>query len=484
MKKLSHQPITSHANANHVATASNAARTTVATHPNIIQRAIGNGAVVNDRVVLKSNYETYTVTQVNGGEPLYKIKLDQQGGMEVEPVDVRSDDDAYELYKKSNRPRPENATMIGLMAKFMTAKSRLDHFAAHSAYRIQGGVNRFKDPDATDPYENSSSAPFSKDHYETFWHDHIQAIANQDISDKVESTGDGRIRTRTLAGWNNHTVWNDRTAVANKGRMLSVNSSRGQSYVLLSEADSTSNSEDYVIDTQDAAGKNPSQSLSTAFGKIQKGNSHADIMHLMKTLAAGGKVDDIDTAELNTLIQQTPYNQTWLASKFRFQGKHEWVPSNMVYNVIKKAEDDGQNASWIDLQDKLASDTGDLIFKPNKAKPEAEVDGTTNSLQGHSGAIYGQRAGKSNKPLTQGQANFHDELRQRFMAAATPKNCVDALKIVATNWIWNNEQAPFHNKHSRGGGNTGTTDTATLKAEQPAAYTRVMDKFDNVKAQL
>ncbi len=447
----------------------------------VVQMAVGAGKAVGDKVANVENYEVFEITGVD--DTSYDIE--PVGDSMIEFASIPFDDPDYIFYQRSGGRNLDGGAMAALLDKFTTAKKRMDYFEEYSDYGIESGVNRFQDPDGSVTYEKSSPAPFIKTHYEAFFRNAIGAIGNEAVSANIQVLSDTQIRYKLGGGWSVVTLWNDRTAVANKDRMLTINAAGGQSYTMLEAKDGSSNSETYVIDTQSQDGKTPSAELSGPFGRIGKATQHKDLLHLMETLAGGGDIEGIDTAELNRLITATPYNQTWLASKFRFQGKHEWVPSNMVYKVIKKAQDDNRNLKWIKLQDKLATNTGDLIFKPAKAKAESEVDAGAPSLQGHSGAIYGKRDGKSNKPLTQGQADFHDELRTKFEQANTPTNAVDRLKTVAQAWIWNNEAAnAVHDKHSRGSGDTAATDTATLLAEQPAAYTRVTGKFDEVKDEL
>ncbi len=445
----------------------------------VAQMMIGGGRKVGDKIIEPATYDIFTITAVNIDS--YNLRHDRTHRDEL---GVAFDNPAYELLKKKSKRREESGIRNALKRKFLTANSRFNYFRTHSAYKIQSGVNRYKDPDGTvtAPYADSSANAFNKKNYEDFWENEV-IRSNDFFGRNVESYGT-YLRINTGSGFIRPDLWNDRTAVANRGKTLGVNANRSHSYIFLNPSDVSSNSENFVTDTR-GGGKTPTTELSTAFSKLGKGDSHKDIVHLMKTLAGGGKVDDIDTAELNRLITATPYNQTWLASKFRFQGKHEWIPSNMVYEVIKKAEDDSKNTKWIDLQEKLTSNTGDLIFKPSKAMPDSEVHSTKPSLQGHSGAIYGQRTSKSNKPLTQGQNGFHNKLREKFRLATTPEDCADKLKTVAQAWIWNNEDASaVHDKHSRKGGTHTATNTATLKLAQPTAYSRVMGKFESVKTDL
>ncbi len=465
-----------------------------------IQRAIGAGKRKGDTVANVHNYNLFRIERIATDEPIYGLvpasaperdeRIDSDRDTHMSDVDtfiapeyVYSDNPNYEFYQGKGARRIDPYAVRKLMDKFTTPAKRFDYFAQFSDYKLRSGVNRFQDPNGTVTYSNSSSAPFAKAHYMSFWRRHVEAITTDEIRDRLYVIGDN-IGHKVGYTMKRENLWNDRKRGGNESKYLRVNSSRSTKYTLLQPGDISSNSENFVMDLE-GGGKTPTPELSSAFSSIGKGTSHKDIIHLMKTLATGGDVDGITTSRLNELIEATPFNQTWLASKFRFSGKHEWLPSNMVYEVIKKAETKGKDLKWIQLQDTLTSDTGDVIFKPSKAKVDAEVDATRKSLQGHSGAIYGKRVSKSNKPLTQGQADFHDALRKKFRAATTPKDCVDRLKTVAEAWVWRGESTSgLSNNHSRGGGSTGKTSLSTLKSEQPAAYRRVSEKFEQVKERL
>lgn len=93
------------------------------------------------------------------------------------------------------------------------------------------------------------------------------------------------------------------------------------------------------------------------------------------------------------------------AERELFQGKHEWIPTNMLGYIVEKGIMKYGEIRWVYLAETLRTPTRAVVVKPAKMikKDTANPIGLT----GHVGALYTA----TNAPLFKGQATFHNELR-------------------------------------------------------------------------
>src|SRR5262249_48736356 len=85
----------------------------------------------------------------------------------------------------------------------------------------------------------------------------------------------------------------------------------------------------------------------------------------------------------------------------KFQGKHEWIPTDMLAYVIGCAAKH-KDPTWLYLAEVLRIPTRAVVVLPGKVSPD---------LTGHIGALYTTTGRRKFKPITTGQAAFHDVLR-------------------------------------------------------------------------
>ena len=136
-------------------------------------------------------------------------------------------------------------------------------------------------------------------------------------------------------------------------------------------------------------------------------------------------------------------NADWVKDRFRdaLDGHHEWIPSNYILAVTKRASDiAGEGAKWIDLQHELRSETFRVVFAPSMAQPKIVKDTVAPSTKpeeysvpsGHVGAVYYKGVQQ-----TKGERAFHMELRGAFGGNSTVKATAQAALDVAKKWVWN-----------------------------------------------
>ena len=121
-----------------------------------------------------------------------------------------------------------------------------------------------------------------------------------------------------------------------------------------------------------------------------------------------------------------------------WQGKHEWIPTDMLGYVIENACLFHGDIRWVYLAEVLRTPTRYVIVKPSKLKRPEKINPM--GLTGHVGALYVPTGGNK-KPLFKGQATFHDALRailKRCLSSAT--NRIDSyvleLKSHIKDWYW------------------------------------------------
>ena len=233
---------------------------------------------------------------------------------------------------------------------------------------------------------------------------------------------------------------------------------------------STTIDEEMVDDSQ--ANAKATQAMKDAIGK--------DIVGYLKAA-----VKDDDTREaFQGWWKASSANQQWLENAFRQAdaGKHEWIPSDMMPDVLDFASEEG--VEWVTLQHELRSNTKDIIFKPSKAEYDTKVSADKKVLQGHSGALYVKKIGvDAFKPATKGQPAFHNALRDSFNAKKDDgvKETTKALKGVFEAWVWKNEDpGDVHDTYYRKPNGGPSSSAAALKGTQGASYDRILKKFTDL----
>jgi len=140
--------------------------------------------------------------------------------------------------------------------------------------------------------------------------------------------------------------------------------------------------------------------------------------------------------EYSNPVSKTRDNSDWVKDRFRGadDGKHEWIPSSLIHNVIERArgyENWVEGAKWIYAHHWLRTDTAAIIFPPQTgdfAEVLAAWDennqeaieqiantflGAKLKLSGHVGALYLVDTNIKEDPIEQtvGQGPWHDQLR-------------------------------------------------------------------------
>ncbi|MEH2168450.1 MAG: DUF4157 domain-containing protein [Nostoc sp.] len=208
------------------------------------------------------------------------------------------------------------------------------------------------------------------------------------------------------------------------------------------------------------------------------------IKSFMKQIANGDTVNGIDLAKLNKMCNENAKNVTYLGGEVRQNEKHEWIPCNYSLNVINRAAEQNQSA-WIDLQDDLRSHTKDIIFEPNKAQTDNTIHPTKLVMQGHSGALYGERLTGGLIPLIKGQPDFHNDLRQTFDKNKNIPGCINKLEGVFKSWVWDGMTVPdanqYHNKYYRSPKIGTKYKLSELANEQKQGYKTIEAKYKELK---
>ncbi|MGB3191276.1 MAG: DUF4157 domain-containing protein [Limnoraphis sp.] len=206
------------------------------------------------------------------------------------------------------------------------------------------------------------------------------------------------------------------------------------------------------------------------------------IKPFMKKIAEGDTVNGIDLDKLNKMCEDNRQNVKYLGNNVRQNEKHEWIPCNYSVKVINRAKEQNELA-WIELQDELRSNTKDIIFKPNKAKQDKEIDLNKPVMQGHSGALYAiaQLTDKRIKALTVNQKEFHDQARNTFDQTKNISDCISKIENIFTSWIWdgNEEVSNLYKYYCNSQGKSITMDT--LKTNQKQGYKNIKNMFNRLK---
>jgi hypothetical protein len=92
------------------------------------------------------------------------------------------------------------------------------------------------------------------------------------------------------------------------------------------------------------------------------------------------------------------------------QGKHEWIPTNMLGYVVEQAFHH-KDPQWLYFAEAIRIPTRFVVVFPEKVGASA--------LTGHVGALFAYNSGKY-RAITKGQAKFHDVLRELLKAYLNP----------------------------------------------------------------
>lgn len=121
------------------------------------------------------------------------------------------------------------------------------------------------------------------------------------------------------------------------------------------------------------------------------------------------------------------------------QGKHEWIPTNMLGYVVEQSLLLGGDIRWAFLADTLRIPTRLVVIHPRKMRhPTAE---NPLGIHGHVGAVYVQAKTRSWRQQTKSQGPFHDELRDLLRThLSAARNDLDgfvrALHEHVADWYW------------------------------------------------
>lgn len=223
----------------------------------------------------------------------------------------------------------------------------------------------------------------------------------------------------------------------------------------------------------------------------------AGIVAFMQQMARTGAatVGDlrIERSEFDTLWANQ-VNADWIKDRFRdaASGMHEWIPSNMIPQVIDRTRNSingAKIANWVGLQHDLRSDTSWVIFKPPthaRALSFGIPPATFTVLQGHSGAMYLMQGGSA-VPQTEGQNVFHNELRAVFDANKPIEQICADLKRVFGEWVWNGTGTLSPGPHPLLRDGSGRmvaigNNYSALATQQATNYSSMQSHFDDIKA--
>jgi hypothetical protein len=162
-----------------------------------------------------------------------------------------------------------------------------------------------------------------------------------------------------------------------------------------------------------------------------------NLLEFLKALASPAGVSGGVTRARFYELYDVAVNRDFISSRYRglHAGQHEWLPTDMVEQVIRVADnpDHQMNAvKLVEWQHKNRTPTWMLVFKPEFWQPIEIDDETLDEPQGHTGAVYDG----ANRPRTRGQGDFHDELREQLSPSKTIDQMADGMRKVAEEWIW------------------------------------------------
>ncbi len=210
------------------------------------------------------------------------------------------------------------------------------------------------------------------------------------------------------------------------------------------------------------------------------------VIQFMKAMAAGQTIEGIDRSKLEKAWGENQKIKDWLKDKFRDAnpGNHEWIPSNMIMDVINRATNVAwgvEVANWIDLHHELRTDTSWVIFSPDYSPKRIKGQVV---LQGHPGAIYIRTTNSEGaeylQPQTAGVNKWHDSLRSKFTNNTTAVNVLGSLRTFFGYTVWDGKSLPgnLHPEHRDSSGQL--LDMNALKGQQQANFDKTQDMFSNL----
>ncbi len=136
-------------------------------------------------------------------------------------------------------------------------------------------------------------------------------------------------------------------------------------------------------------------------------------------------------------------NRKYLKARFRAvnPGNHEWIPTNMIGEVVERSTTAGGAATWnewVTMHTAMRTDTGWIIFKPSVATYAATplAGPAQTALVGHPGALNYESSPGRVTPLQSDPNHFHEQLREAFRAGTTPRAVVEEMETIASGLIW------------------------------------------------
>ena len=215
-----------------------------------------------------------------------------------------------------------------------------------------------------------------------------------------------------------------------------------------------------------------------------KSNKIVSFMKEMATNKQSGKVDLKRFKELWNI----QVNKDFLKEKFRAadSNKHEWLPSNMIGDVVNRAADPNtwlDGVKWIDFQHEVRTPTKYLVFKPSYVSDTLEeklgkITKTYIVLQGHAGAVYIKKKDK-NVPQTTGQPDWHNKLREKFESSNSCKVLLDKIEKHFQDTIWDGGNLPANIYDGHHDSNGNPLSIKTLVSQQQKEIPTINDQFKN-----
>ncbi|MFF5720845.1 hypothetical protein [Streptomyces buecherae] len=155
-------------------------------------------------------------------------------------------------------------------------------------------------------------------------------------------------------------------------------------------------------------------------GASYTGEQHS-VIAFLKLMVEQEQVGKVSWTRFKELWETDGSSRDWLKTRFRSvaSGKHEWIPTNFIPNVIEAAIGQKQNMiaalDWVTLHNSLRSDTSRVIWRI------VDADGTSVDPGAHVGAFYEAYKNKDGatrykSTMTNGTSDFHDNLRNFFEA--------------------------------------------------------------------
>jgi hypothetical protein len=203
-------------------------------------------------------------------------------------------------------------------------------------------------------------------------------------------------------------------------------------------------------------------------------------------MAGGQTIAGINRAKLEKVWSENQTIKDWLKDKFRdaAPGNHEWIPSNLMLDVINRATNivwGIEAANWIDLQHELRTDTSWVIFSTDYSSKRIKGQLV---LQGHPGAIYIRQTNDEGEtylqPQTTGVNKWHAALRDKFTNNTKAATVLGSLRTFFGYTVWDGKNLPgnLHPEHRDSGGSL--LDMNALKAKQQANFDKKQTMFSKL----